>query len=80
MEVRQCATLDTLRFAIVNSTRKIADFDQAFLIEPNLAGVWSVTRASSVAKIDRHAQLVRAIDAWLQYPQHAATLQLPLAA
>ena len=67
MDVRRCADLDALRFAIVNSSRQVVDFDHAFLAEPDLTGVWSVTRASSVVKIDRHAHMIRAVDAWLQH-------------
>jgi hypothetical protein len=70
IEARKCTDLDALRFAIVNSTRKIAAFDQAFLAEPSLTGGWSVTRAASVSKIDRHAPLVRAITAWLEHPRN----------
>ncbi len=74
IEARQCADLDALRFAIVNSTRRLAEFDQAFLAEPAMTGDWRITRASSVSKIDRSASLVRALDTWLQHPAHAAVL------
>jgi HlyD family secretion protein len=75
IEARQCTDLDALRFAIVNSTRKLAAFDQAFLAEPALTGGWNIARASSVSKIDRNAALIRALDAWLQHPGHASILQ-----
>ena len=75
IEARQCPDLDALRFAVVNSTRKIAQFDQAFLVEPAMTGVWCVTRASSVSKIDRNMPLVRGIDAWLQHPGHAEVMK-----
>jgi hypothetical protein len=75
IEARQCADLDVLRFAIVNSTRNIAGFEQAFLAEPSIAGGLCVTRASSVSKIDRSTPLVRAVDAWLQHPAHAEKIQ-----
>lgn len=65
IEARQCADLDVLRFAIVNSTRKIAAFDQAFLVEPAAGGGWKLTRASSVSKIDHHAPPIRALEDWL---------------
>lgn len=71
IEARQCPDLDALRYAIVNSTRKLAAFDQAFLAEPTLTGGWNVTRAASVSKVDRHSPLIRAITAWLQHPNHA---------
>lgn len=71
IEARQCADLDSLRLAIVNSTRKLAEFDQAFLLEPSQAGGasgddWTLTRAASVSKLDRHAPQIRAITAWLR--------------
>ena len=75
IEARQCAGLDALRFAIVNSTRKIASFEQAFLAEPVMTGGWAITHASSVSKIDRNTPLVRALDAWLQHPGHAEALE-----
>jgi hypothetical protein len=66
VEARRCADLDALRYAIVNSTRKIANFDQAFLAEPALRGGWIVTRASSIATIDRNSQAIRLIEAWIK--------------
>lgn len=74
IEARQCPNLDALRFAIVNSTRKIAAFEQAFLAEPDITGGWSVKRASSTSMIDRNAFVIRSIDAWLQHANHAAVL------
>lgn len=65
IEARQCADLEALRFAIVNSTRKIAGFDQAFLVEPGAGDVLKLTRAASVSKIDHHAPPVRALETWL---------------
>ena len=75
VEARGCASLDQLRYAIVNSTRRIADFDQAFLAEPDAAGSWSVSLASSVVKIDRHTQIIRGLDSWLRHPQHAPLIE-----
>lgn len=75
IEARQCADLDALRFAIVNSTRKIAGFDQAFLAERTLTGGWQITRTSSVARIDRNMPDSRKIDAWLRHPAHERALQ-----
>jgi HlyD family secretion protein len=66
VEARGCADLDALRYAIVNSTRKIANFDQAFLAEPALRGGWTITRASSIATVDRNSLAVRSIEAWIQ--------------
>lgn len=71
MEARKCRDLDSLRFAVVNSPRQIAQFEQAFLAEPTAIGQWTVTLASSVAKVDRHSNLMRGLDAWLQHPEHA---------
>jgi HlyD family secretion protein len=65
VEARRCPDLDALRYAIVNSTRKVAHFDQAFLAEPAISGGWTVTNASSVTKVDRNAQAIQALEAWI---------------
>lgn len=65
IEARQCADVESLRFAIVNATRKLAGFDEAFLAEPGQIGNWRITLASGVHKIDRHAPLVQLMDGWL---------------
>jgi multidrug efflux pump subunit AcrA (membrane-fusion protein) len=70
MEARQCADLDALRFSIVNSTRRIAGFEQAFLVEPEAAGGFVITRATSVSAVDHNAPLVRTIARWLAHPSH----------
>ena len=77
MEARQCADLDSLRLAIVNSTRKLADYDQAFLLERSKsAGApeqgWRITRAASVGKIDANAPQIRVLEAWAQHAIQAA--------
>jgi HlyD family secretion protein len=79
VEARRCADLDSLRFAIVNSTRKLAQFDQALLAEPTLSGSWTITRASSVATVDRKGALIRAVEAWIEQmaSQRAAALSEP---
>ncbi len=64
MEARQCRDVESLRFAIVNSTRKLAGFDEAYLVEPKLAGGWSIVAASGVHAVDRHAPLIRFMAAW----------------
>ena len=66
VEARGCADLDALRYAIVNSTRRIANFDQAFLAEPALSGGWTITRASSVAAVDRNSPAIRSLEAWVK--------------
>lgn len=71
IEARKCRDIDALRFAIVNSPRQIAKFDQAFLAELGSSGAWAITRASSVTKVDRHTHLVRGLDAWLQHPDNS---------
>lgn len=65
IEARQCADLDSLRFALTNSPGRISGCDKAFLAEPHAGGGWHVTCASSVHKIDRHAPLVRFVNDWL---------------
>lgn len=65
IEARQCTDLDSLRFAIVNATRKLVAFEQAVLFEPGAAGAWKITRASSVNKVDRHAPAMRILESWL---------------
>jgi HlyD family secretion protein len=70
VEARACAALSSLKFAIVNSTRKLAPFDQAFLLErTDLTGNWRIERASSIATVDRHAAMPRAIENWINNPQ-----------
>lgn len=64
IEARQCRDIESLRFAVVNSTRKLAGFDEAFLIEPGAGGGWSIAAASGVHAVDRHAPLVRFMEAW----------------
>lgn len=64
MEARQCRDVESLRFAIVNSTRKLAGFDDAYLVEPRKTGGWSLIAASGVHAVDRHAPLVRFMEAW----------------
>jgi multidrug efflux pump subunit AcrA (membrane-fusion protein) len=66
VEARRCPDLNALRYAIVNSTRKVAHFDQAFLAEPAVGGGWTITRASSVASIDRNSQAVKLLETWIQ--------------
>jgi multidrug efflux pump subunit AcrA (membrane-fusion protein) len=64
MEARQCRDVESLRFAIVNSTRRLAGFDEAYLVEPKAAGGWSLVAASGVHAVDRHAPLIRFMEAW----------------
>lgn len=72
IEARQCADLESLRFAVVNSTRKLAGFDEAFLAEAAPCGGWIVSLAAGVHKIDRHAPLVQFMDTWLSKTVAAA--------
>lgn len=65
IEARQCADLESLKFAIVNATRKLAGFDEAFLVEPGPLGAWRITHASGVHKLDRHVPLVQLLEGWL---------------
>jgi hypothetical protein len=74
IEARQCADLAALRYAIVNSTSRLAQYDLAFLAEPSAAGIWRVSLATSVAAVDRQAPLVAAIGRWLEHPHHAQAL------
>lgn len=74
IEARKCETIDDLRFAIVNGPRRLAAFDQAFLAEPSASGTWSISRASSVAKVDRHTPYLRGLEAWLNHAEHAELL------
>jgi hypothetical protein len=64
MEARQCRDVESLRFAIVNSTRKIAGFDEAYLAEPVAGGGWRIISASGVHAVDRHAPMIRFMEAW----------------
>ncbi len=75
VEARACSTLDDLRFAIVNATRRLAPFEQAVLVEPDVKGGWAITRAASVASIDKQAPLVRALATWLAHPRNNEPLR-----
>jgi hypothetical protein len=65
-EARASATLEALQFAIVNATRKLAPYDQAFLLRPAGNGSWRMALASSVDKVDRSAALVRSVEAFCE--------------
>jgi hypothetical protein len=70
VEARGCASLAALKFAIVNATRKLAPFDQSFLLERfDKTSPWKIERASSIASVDRHAATPRAIEDWINNPQ-----------
>jgi biotin carboxyl carrier protein len=70
VEARACNALSALKFAIVNSTRRLAPFDQAFLLErTDVTRNWRIERASSIATVDRHAAMPRAIENWINNPQ-----------
>jgi multidrug efflux pump subunit AcrA (membrane-fusion protein) len=68
-EARAAASVGALRFTIVNATRRMIDFTQALLLETDGASGWKVTLASSVARVDRNALRVRAIEAWAGRPR-----------
>jgi hypothetical protein len=74
IEARQCSDLNALRFAIVNSSGRLAQFDLAVLAEPTVSGAWSVTLASNVSSVDRQAPVVATISRWLNHPRHAADI------
>jgi HlyD family secretion protein len=70
VEARGCRDVQALKYAIVNSTRKLTPFDQAYLFEMSAASQsWKISVASSVANVDRHATVPRALEAWLNNPQ-----------
>lgn len=66
IEARQCADADSLRFVIANATRKLADYDEAYLAEPGLQGSWRITRASSVHAVNQQAPRVAFLTRWLK--------------
>jgi hypothetical protein len=68
-EARTASSLDALKFVIANATRKITQFDQAFLLEPHVESGWRLTLASSVAKVERNAPLVRGLEQWASRPR-----------
>ena len=74
IEARQCGDLDSLRFAIVNSPRQIAPYQQAVLVELDAVSRWRVSAASSVAKIDRNAPFIRQLEDWLNHTNHTPLL------
>lgn len=70
IEARECPDLSALKYAIVNSTRKLAPYDQAFLLEIEpVSQLWRISVASSISNVDRHAALPRALEAWINNPQ-----------
>ena len=70
VEIRACRDLPALKFAIANSTRRLAPFDQAFLlVRTSSGGSWKIERASSIATVDRHAVMPCAIEGWINNPQ-----------
>jgi HlyD family secretion protein len=79
IEARRCATIEALRYAIVNSTRKLAHFEQAFIAEPALQGGWTITAASSVVSVDRNADAVQALLAWIETSGTGASREPKLA-
>jgi multidrug resistance efflux pump len=70
VEARGCLDVATLRYAIVNATRKLIPYDQAFLLEwASASQSWKISVASSIANVDRHATVPRALESWLNNPQ-----------
>jgi hypothetical protein len=68
-EARAATSVEVLRFTIVNATRRMTSFSQAFLLEPAETKGWKITLASSIARIDRNAIFVRAVEAWAARPR-----------
>lgn len=69
-EARECRDIAALRFAIVNATRKLVPFNQAFLLESKAGPLaYKITAASSTHNVDRHAPLPRAIEAFVNNRQ-----------
>jgi hypothetical protein len=76
-EARACKTIGELGYAIVNSTRKLLTFDQAFLLELNpITQKFKIVVASSTQSVDRHGTLARALEAFVNDPAHRAALLL----
>ena len=70
VEARGCADVATLKYAIVNATRKLIPYEQAFLLEwVTGSQTWKISVASSIANVDRHATVPRALESWLNNPQ-----------
>jgi hypothetical protein len=68
-EARGARDLAELRFIIVNSTRRLARFDQAFLLEPSRRRErWRISAASSVATVDRDSEVAQVIETWANDP------------
>lgn len=72
IEARQCSDVESLRYVIANATRKLAEFDEAYLAEPSAQGEWRITTASSVHKVNRFAPRVESIEKWLNATAHVA--------
>ena len=72
-EARSARDITALRQVFVNSTRRLADYDQAFLLEPaGRHGNWMISAASSVSNIDRDGGLARAIEGVINNPKRLA--------
>jgi len=77
IEARAATSIGALRFLIVNSTRKMAPFDQAFLLEKTHAnGEFRITAGSSVDKVDRDGEVARNIEAWANHPRRSKSYTL----
>lgn len=66
---RAAATLEALKFVIANGTRRLALYDQAYLLEPEAEAGWRVVLAASVSKFDRNAPMIRSIEKWASMPR-----------
>lgn len=66
IEARQCADLDSLRFVIANATRKLADYDEGYLVEPGAQGAWRISTASSVHAVSQQAPRIAFLTQWLK--------------
>jgi multidrug efflux pump subunit AcrA (membrane-fusion protein) len=64
--VRRAATLDELRFTMINAWQRLVPVDQAVLCEPARTTAFRATLAANVSAIDRYAPVVTMVDQWVR--------------
>ncbi len=73
IEARGAIDIQALRYVLVNSTRRLAEYSVAFLLEKKGAR-WSVSAASSVQSVDKHGLLPTELGSWLGMASVATAL------
>ena len=61
-DARRAETVDDLAYIIVNDSRRLVSYRQAFLWQESASGGFSLSHASNTSQLDRDAPLVRWLD------------------